>query len=234
MRRQSGYWAMLFAVLSAAPAITPATASVVITIDFTGLNLEFAGGKIYDADHLAGGNGLIADATKLGSINFSINYVPVLSLSGDVYADILIQGVPGIPPNGYVVTSGGSFVDLLSPSGWLLGLDIGPMIVSYTVSPTNYVTISGIATGAITQNLPGGLIIDQGECEMVLLMGDTLSGKVFTGELLTGFTSSGTGQIKGVLVPEPACFAVLLGIGVIGLEIGAWRKRRRRQRSARA
>ena len=46
------------------------------------------------------------------------------------------------------------------------------------------------------------------------------------GNYVTAFsTTGGTAAVYAVQVPEPASFAILLGIGVIGLEIRAWRKR---------
>ena len=216
-------WTLLLTVALVVLAAAPPTAADVITIDFTGLNLTFADGNIYDADHLAGGDGLVAEATALGSITFYKNYEYVTSLGSDVYADILVQWVPGIPENGYVDTSGG-FVDLLSSSGTLLGLPVGALTVSYTNSfGIESVWVSGIAIGVITQNLPGGLVIDPGSEITILLTGDAISNPVFDGGLLVGFGSNGTGQVEGTAVPEPSSLILLLSLAVSALAVRTWR-----------
>ena len=90
----------IFAILNTLAAgvlVALATTSAVagtIEIDLTGLNLNFAGGQIYDADHLAGGGNSIANATALGSIVFSENGTYVGALDSNVYADILVNNVP--------------------------------------------------------------------------------------------------------------------------------------------
>ncbi|MBU4270370.1 MAG: hypothetical protein KKA28_00655 [Planctomycetes bacterium] len=222
MRHTCRNWTLLLTGALVALAAAPPTAADVITIDFMGLNLKFADGDIYDADHLVGGNGSTADATALGSITFYKNYDYVTSLDDDVYADILVQGVPGLPANEPVATSGGLYVDLLSSSNsTLLRLSIGAMGVFYTTGSYESVAVSGIATGIIAQNLPDGLIINPGDEITIFLMGDSLSGKVFTGELLTGFTSSGTGQIEAI--PEPGSLMILLSLAASALAVCAWR-----------
>ncbi len=210
MRRIRRNWILLLAGTLVALASLPAAAEDILTIDFTGLELKFDGGNIYDDN-----------ATSLGSIEFYLNYGidPVASLSGDVRADVLVQGVPTLLAGELAYSSGG-YVNLLSGGNTLLGLSIGQMTVSYSAFGDGSIRVAGFASGIAGQSLPGGLVLDPGAVVRILLNGDALSGEHFTGGRLDGFTSSGggTGEIEGQ-VPEPSSLILLLGLAASALAV---------------
>jgi hypothetical protein len=230
MRRFIASLTMFAAGALVALATSPATADM-IELDFSGLNLTFASGQIYDSSNVAGGSGNYNEATLLGSVIYyrDSNYVGSSTETGtSVYADVLVNNVGPIPANDSVDSFGGSFVSLLTNSGTLLALPIDSMNISYTKSLiTENVMLSGVVSGAITQNLPYGLHISPGDEVDILLTGDSLQSKSFDGQgRLTGFTSSGLGQIYTVPadVPEPSSLAALLSLAASAGVAFAWRQ----------
>jgi hypothetical protein len=212
--------------LAAAPA-----AADTIQLDLTGVNLKFAGGQIYDADHIAGGNGNYLEATAIGSVVFYTNdysnYIGS-STGTNVYADVLINNVPAIPANGSVDSSGGAFVNLLTANGTLLGMPIDTLNISYTkTSFAENITLIGVASATITQNLPFSLHISAGDEVDIMLTGDSLQNQLFDGQgQLVGFTSHGIAQLSTAPVPEPGLLAILLSLAMPGATVFAWRRHR--------
>jgi hypothetical protein len=220
MRHMSVKLVMLLVAASTTLAVTPATADniAIDTIYFTGLKLTFAAGEI------------TAAPSEADAISFVKNKIEVDYLEEDVDAHVLIKGVPGIPPNSQtaVSTSGesGSYIDLLESSTTLLHLPVDQLNVRYTNVPgTQSVTLSGIISGTITQNLSShGLTINPGDAVSVQLVADQLGSLSTSGGLLTGFQSAnGTAHITFIPVPEPASLMILLSLAASSLAAGAWR-----------
>ncbi|MBU4399042.1 MAG: hypothetical protein KKE86_06860 [Planctomycetes bacterium] len=236
--------------LAAAAVLAPAStapASVELRIQITGLSFKYdesQDGSLFDATSIAGGHGTIGEATQVSRIDFFLGG----SLHGSLlygeglYADFLISGIHNIPVGGGVVnttSTGPSFgFDLLSSDpalGRFLALELDAVSVTYIRNQIgSFVQFSFIAggpsAGVVSQDLPFELEIDEGQPITVRVSSVNITNRVEQGGYLTGFWArSGTANVSGVLVPEPACFAALLGIGVIGLEIRAWRKRRRKR-----
>jgi hypothetical protein len=228
MNRLTAHLVLATACLLAALAATPALADT-ISLEFTGLNLKFAGGQIYDADHLAGGNGNYLEADNLTAVVFYQDSNKVGSLTSDVYADILVQGVPALPP-GVAQASGPAVVDLLSSTGMLLHLPFDSLSVSYAkdfAPQFDYVVLSGVVSGTITQNLPFGWSISPNDEVVVQLNGDpALSNTAFDAQnRLSGFESIGTGQVIAQTVPEPGPLALWLSLAATVAAACARRRR---------
>jgi hypothetical protein len=216
-------------------------ASLDLGIQITGLNFaydESQNGSLFDAQSIAGGHGLTSEATQVTQIDFFLGgqKVGTLSYSDGLYCDFLVQGIYNIPKGGGVVqatSSGPGFgFDLLSSSlGEFLALDLDAVTVTYTSSKIgNSVRFSFVAGGpsaeVVSQDLPFGLVIDPNEPISVLVSSSNVSNYTDVGNYVTAFsTTGGTATVSGEQVPEPVCFVVLLGLGMIGLKVWAWRKR---------
>jgi hypothetical protein len=239
--------------LAAVAALWPVAgsqASVGLQIQITGLGFQYhqsQGGSLYDSGSILGGNGSIAEGTRVSSITFFLNGAlrGTLPYSEGLYADFLVSGVNDIPKEGGAVTSyaaGPRFgFDLLSSAhtpNRFLALDFNNVTVTYTRNEIDewYLQLSFIAVASsalMSQDLPFGLALDPGEPITVRI--SSLGGNPTTaddGTYLTDFsTNVGTGNVWGSPVPEPASFAALLVLGVASLEVvRAWNRRRHGRR----
>ncbi|MCD4726162.1 MAG: hypothetical protein K8R46_00735 [Pirellulales bacterium] len=214
-------------VFLVAALATPATADN-LSIDFHGLELTFAGGLIYDANHPEGGNSSAAEATALTTIVFTST--EVTSLTSNVSVDIRIDGVPDIPVDegfvDFMPTEG--FVDLFDGATRILHLPMTSASVSY--DGFFGFELSAFASSGVIQNLPNSLIFDLDKQISVNLFGlgfesTTIEYDYMTEcDYMTGFVeSSGYGESLGVLVPEPGSLMILLSLAVSALAVRAWR-----------
>jgi hypothetical protein len=231
--------------------LIPATvslASVELTIQITGLSFKYdesQSGSLFDANSIAGGHGSIGEATRVSQIDFWLGTQMAGSLlyNEGLYCDFLVQGIYNIPKTGGIVnttSSGPDFgFDLLSSTrGLFLALDLDTATVTYTSNKVgNCVRFSFLAGGPsadlLSQDLPFGLEIDPEQPISVVVSSLNVSSRTEAGDYVTAFsTTGGTAAVYAdqMQVPEPASFAILLGIGMIGLEIRAWRQRRRNRR----
>jgi hypothetical protein len=214
--------ACALAVLSLVAA--PARAAT-IEIEFTGMDLVYDGSAIYDAGSTAGGVANPADADPLTTVDFSIDGVPVGSLTSDVSLDVFIPGVTGIssaPATVYNILTppAGGFFDLLvgtSPlaSEFLL-VDLDEVNVTY-VDVANIVqfTFGAAVSDVFAQNLPFGLEI--GDPVSVSFSAQIKPGtRTAAAGFVTGFEAAGTGEINGPQIPEPAT-CLLAAISLVGL-----------------
>lgn len=198
-----------------------------LDIQLTGLDLVYDGTDLYDATSIAGGVGSPADADALITMDFVVDGVLVGSLDTDIWADVFIAGVADIPVGGGMVTSAGNgdafgFDLHTSAGGWGLALDIDTAQVFYTGSG---ITIAGgtLATDVPFQALPFGLVLDDLMDVTIAFSSANISGITDDGTYLTGFSTEGTANVVGTLVPEPSALA-LLGLGVCGLVVARRRK----------
>lgn len=252
MNHLSRRWILCLTLAAALAPATTALASIDLEIKISGLKFMYkydAGlgtGSLFDGlGSSAGGHGLTSEAAPLTRIDFTLIdeqgvRTSAGSITDEVYCDFLMSGIPTISSSGETVTSddsGSRFgFDLLRSDGApLLQLKLNSVSVNYdpgnpSVGIPRFVFASGPATELLSQNLPFPMVLDGKEPISITVSGGGTYGSV--DGYLTQFKSLdglGTGTVTGVdpPVPEPACcFAVLLAIGVIGLEIRAMKKRR--------
>jgi hypothetical protein len=216
-------WAIL---LVAALAFLPVAASATtIQIQFSGLDLVYNGSSIYDATSSVGGTGNPAVSDSLITMAFLKDGVLQGILTSNIYADVAINGVSSIPvTGGTVYSTGGGIFDLLtSTAGWGLALDVANGFqVNYNGTSVNFLG-SGLASNIPAQSLPFGLAI--GDPVQISFSTGNLTNVSSNGVYLTGFHSSGTGEVAGT-VPEPGTL-LLLGTGLVGIASFARRRMRK-------
>lgn len=204
---------------------TSSALAVPLEIQFTGVNLSYDGTTISDAGSAAGGAGDPADADSLDSIQFSVGGVMQGSvLTSDISLDVSIPDVTGLSDVGtstVVATPGNAgYFDLLigtTPNAaQFLKLNTGEVTISYINATSTVQFVFGAAVAAIdSQNLPFGLQIGDPVTVSFSTQVDVGS-KTSAADLVTGFASSGTGEILGTNVPEPgSCVLAVMGLAAI-------------------
>jgi hypothetical protein len=213
-------------VITAAVALMGGSATVaragLIEIQVSGLDLVYNGTDIYDAGNILGGIGDPAESDPLISMSFLVDGNLVGTLTSNIFADVYIKDVFNIPVGGgFVMTGpqGNSFgFDLLSSNnnpGFGLALNLDRMQVFYSGS-TVFIAGGGVASSLANQNLPFGLVIDGSQPISIAFSSSAMSNVTSAGGFLTGFRSSGTGNVRGTLIPEPAALAlVMLAVGSV-------------------
>jgi hypothetical protein len=216
-------WAIL--AIATLVFLPVAASAATIQIQFSGLDLVYNGSSIYDATSATGGSGNPAVSDSLFTMTFIKDGVLQGTLTQNIYADIAINGVTNIPVGGGTVYStGGGFFDLLtSAAGWGLALDVASGFqVTYNQTSINFLG-SGLASNIFAQSLPFGLAI--GDPVQISFSTGNLTNLTSSGGFLTGFHSSGTGEVAGT-VPEPGTL-LLLGTGLVGIASFARRRMRK-------
>lgn len=204
------------------------TVSIAISV----ADLVFDGTNIVDAGSPAYGAGDIADADPIDTMVFQVDGSTVgivTSPPGDLGVDIYIPSISAIPATGGTGTSasGGTF-DLLTSAtvpGYGLELTLGPADIIYAPvgGLVNFVFVGAVASvGA--QALPFGLEIGD---PITVTLSTQASSVTSSGGFLTGFTSWGTGEVVGVLIPEPS--TLLLGGLAMLCCVGMGKRRLARQ-----
>jgi hypothetical protein len=208
--------------LVAAPA-----AAATLEIAFTGMDLVYDGSAIYDADGSSGHLADPADADPLTTVDFFVDGSLVGSLTNDISLDVYIPDVTGISSAAgtvYNVNTPGNpgHFDLLmgtSPlaSEFLL-VDLSEVNVTY-VDVANIVqfTFGAAVSDVFAQNLPFGLLA--GEPVTVTFSAQIVPGtRTTSGNIVSGFSASGTGQYNAPVVPEPTTCA-LAALGLVAIAV---------------
>jgi len=178
-------------------------AAATLQIQFTGLDIEYDGSTI----STVGGVDPLNTATFLidGILAGPTLVAPTDILSADIEIDVVdipVAGGTGVTP-----IPAGSFVLSLLTGG--LDLILDDVAVDYL--PTGFVdfVFSGALASVGSQDLPYGLEI--GSEVTVSFSTQIASGSlVDDGTYLSAFSASGTGEISGAVVPEPASTLLLL------------------------
>ncbi|MGD0519203.1 MAG: hypothetical protein ABSA26_16830 [Thermoguttaceae bacterium] len=210
-----------------------------IQIEITGLNFKYDGTDIFDSVAKAGGNYNTAEADPLTTIDFykDSTWVGSLTASDNIFADLLIDNVKNIPVSGGPVTTGdgiaGFGLDLLQNNGSqtnvLLSLNLNQLSLYYSGAGI-YITVGGLADSLVDQELPFGLTLSTQDQISFVISSSKLTDVHKSGNYLSTFIASGTGDINGTLesnpIPEPTSTAALAGLTAAGLLISFLRKRR--------
>jgi hypothetical protein len=213
---------VLCVLVSSAVLVAPASGAI-LEIQFSGMDLVYNGSDLFDAGASnTMGVGSPAQADSLLTMVFLVDGVQQGILTSNIGIDAYIKGLSGIPAaGGSVMTSGngnGFGVDLLTKSstpGWGLALQIDQFNFFYT---GNKIAIAAGATSTsiFDQDLPFGLAFDPSQPISIVLSSANLTNVTTAGGFVTGFNAAGTGNISGVLVPEPTTM-LLLALGGLSL-----------------
>ncbi len=213
----------LFSAVGLAFLAGSAQASI-LEIQFSGMNMTYNGSNLFDSGASNTlGLGIRAQADPLETMHFLVDGVQVGSvLTSDIAADLYIAGLANIPAGGGLVTTAGNGnafgVDLLtkaSDPAWGLGMQINQLNFAYTGFKIA-IFVAGQSTAIGTQSLPYGLAFDPSQPISMALSSANLSNVTTSGGFVTGFQSSGTGNISGTLLPEPVTM-VLMAAGGLGV-----------------
>jgi hypothetical protein len=212
-----------------------------LQIHFEGLDIHYDGSRIYDVNgtppNSGGGTGIPSKADPLVTMSFFADDTLLGTLTQNIYADLLIEGVNNIPQGGGTVVSagnGGNFgFDLLMNAGvpaWGLALNIDTMEISFTPLGNLAVVLGGgLAAGnplVVAQNLPAFVngFLDKNEDITITFSCSNVRNITAANGYITGFDGAGTGNITGTYVPEPSEY--LMGVlGVLGLAYFASRRK---------
>ena len=159
MRRHLKFLPLIALIAIVALLPSPASAGLVLDIQFTGLNVTYDGTAFTDAVANTSGSGDPLQSDPLLSMKFVLDGALVGTLDSNLWADIYLP-VTNIPTNGAKAGTGGIF-DLLtqdSVPGWGLALDVDEFLVTYAnLGGQKAMTVLGTASFFNTPNLPFGL-----------------------------------------------------------------------------
>ncbi|MCA9232050.1 MAG: hypothetical protein KDA57_15485 [Planctomycetales bacterium] len=230
--RVATHLALVTALLVAAN-VSPVFAAS-LEIQFTGVDLQYDGVSetIYDDGDpaLAGGTDT-SKADDLLSMDFLVDGSGVGSLSSDIYLDLLIPEVVGLP------LAGGSIITDGSPSGTLellmpgigLSVSLGKAEVAFfpALGGSLNFAFGGAVASISGQSLPFGLVL--GDPVSVSFSTQVVAGTlVHDGTYVTAFDSRGTGEVQGAAIPEPTSLA-LAGLALSVLSTATRSRSSRRQ-----
>lgn len=206
------------AALIAATAVAGASAAhaALVEIQISGVNLVYNGSSVVDAGAATGNVLNPADADALNTMTFISNGTPVGTLLGNIYLDLSVTGLSGIsaaPGNVQTVTSNiPGYVDLLigtsQPVPQFLQVDVASTSLTY-VDVGGFLQFAFVGSlGTVNgQALPFALTVADPVTVSFSLQIDPGS-LTSMGGLITGFTASGTGEIRAI--PEPAAAGLLI------------------------
>jgi hypothetical protein len=199
--------------------------AIPLEIQFTGLDLTYANDAITDSGSPTGGVQDPNDADALDTLEFKIDGVSQGSvLMSDIWADVYIPDVTGLSDVDFdtvILTTGNlGYIDLL--------IGTSPLAAEYLRLDTEQVTIGYINASSLVQFVFGAAVvsIESKALPFGLEIGDEVTvsfstrvnpgSKSSENEVVTGFTASGTGEVRGEAVPEPTT-ALLALVGLLGI-----------------
>ena len=191
-----------------------------IEIEFTGVDIGYGGTDIVDQDPFSG------DPDPLTSVVITEDGVlagPILTSS--ISQDLYIPQVTSISAaGGSTLSAAGGSLLLQLGSGSHLDLDLGQVDINYVdLNGAVQFVFAATVGGVSAQSLPYGLEVGQ---HLGVSFQTQVSPASLTtsGGIVTGFTASGTGDVRGAAVPEPTCL-VLWTLAIAGACILGYRQK---------
>jgi hypothetical protein len=199
--------------------VVPASGAV-LEIQFSGMDLVYNGTDLFDAGGSVGGTGSPAASDPLMTMSFLVDGVVQGQLTTNIAIDTYIKGLTGIPAVGGSIISSGNAntfgLDLLTKAttpGWGLALMIDKFSFFYSGSKIAIAT-SGQSTSLASQDLPFGLAFDASKPISMVLSSANIKSLTTAGGFVTSFDAAGTGNISGILLPEPTTMLLLALSGI--------------------
>ena len=191
-----------------------------IEIEFTGVDISYDGTDIVDQDPNSG------DPDPLTAVAITEDGVLVGSvLTSSISQNLHIPQVTSISAaGGSTLSAAGGSLFLELGSGSHLDLDLGQVDINYVdLNGAVQIVFAATVGGVSAQSLPHGLEV--GQQLGVSLQTQVSPGSLTTsGGIVTGFTASGTGDVRGAAVPEPTCL-VLWTLAIAGACILGYRQK---------
>lgn len=187
-----------FLIAFSATLLCSASHAANISIQFSGLDIEYDGTDITADDDLTS-VAITAGGSPAGPV-----------LTSDISIDALIPEVVGIDVAGdTVVSDPGGSLDLSFPAGDSLELELGAATVNYFDAGFVQFTFAAAIATIDSQSLPFDLTI--GDPVSISFSTQVVPGTLMdNGVVITAFEATGTGEVQGALVPEPSSVALLL------------------------
>jgi hypothetical protein len=197
-----GFAALALALTASLAASVPATGAM-IQIQFTGLDLVYDGSTITDS-----GEGSATDPLSSVVISLEGTQVAGSPFSSGVAIDLVIPSVNNLPAAGGTVNSAaGGQLKLTLPSGGFLNLALDSVSVNYLNLGRVRFAFGATVAGVDGQLLPAGLQLGSpATLSFSAAVGSDTAEKGF----VTSFRATGSGEIMGDRIPEPAAGIVLL------------------------
>ncbi|HBO46226.1 MAG TPA: hypothetical protein DD670_20335 [Planctomycetaceae bacterium] len=198
----------LLACLVIGFAFLPMAASAeTLAIQYTGLDIVYDGSAIKT----------VGGVDALQSIDFSVDDVNVLSFNAPADSPMAIElelpGVANIPVAGGTVTSAaGGTLSLTLPGGDYLDLELGEASVVYQVLDLGIVKLNFVLAASAGDVLAQVLPLEAFAGPIAVSFSTQVVGSSLksSGGFLTEFKAGGTGEIKGMQIPEPTGAAILI------------------------
>lgn len=221
---------LVAAIGTAAMLVGSAAAqAALIEVQFSGVNIVYNGSSIVDAGSASGGVLDPVDADPLNTMTFLSNGTPVGTILGNISLDVLIPDVTGLlatPGNTQTIVALGTtpgYLDLLIGTSPLatqyLTVNLTSVSVTYIDASSSIQFAFAGGTGSLGATvLPFGLSAADPVTVSFSVQIDPGS-LTSAGGLITGFTASGTGEVRAI--PEPAALAPL---ALAGLMLGRRRR----------
>ena len=223
-RMEASRGVLLAAAGTAAMLVGSAAAqAALVEVQFSGVNLVYNGSSIVDAGSPAGGTLDPVNADPLNTMTFLSNGTPVGTIVSNISLDLLIPDVTGLlatPSSSQTIVTPGTtpgYLDLLIGTSPLAAQYLAVNLASVSVTYIDVASTIQFAFVGATASLSGSVLpfgLSAGNPVTVSFSVQIDPGSLTSdGGLITGFTASGTGEVRAI--PEPAALAPLAVAGLM-------------------